>query len=277
MKILYMGTAAAEGWPALFCSCPICRQARTGRGRNLRTRTQTLLDGDLLVDFPPDSYAHATAYGVNFGDIHTLLVTHSHMDHWFPTDFVHRNELFAHDTTGCLDIYGNEAVHQAFVDAMSIDRFEAHPVDDVICFHVVHGGETFRAGVWEITAVPADHDKREECLIYICQKDGKTVLYGHDTGLMLSQEAWALLGRHRFDLVSLDATMGLHGMGHYHMSLEDVEQFIVRLEAMGAIDERTLRVINHFSHNGGLNHEQLCEWGKRHNTLVTWDGMELDI
>ena len=50
MKIRYLGTAAAEGWPALFCSCPICTHARTQGGKNLRTRTQAILDGELLID-----------------------------------------------------------------------------------------------------------------------------------------------------------------------------------------------------------------------------------
>lgn len=59
MKIRYLGTAAAEGWPALFCSCPICTQARERGGKNLRTRTQAVLDGELLIDFPPDTYCHA--------------------------------------------------------------------------------------------------------------------------------------------------------------------------------------------------------------------------
>lgn len=53
MKIRYLGTAAAEGWPALFCSCPICTKARAEGGRNLRTRTQAILDGELLLDFRP--------------------------------------------------------------------------------------------------------------------------------------------------------------------------------------------------------------------------------
>ena len=37
MKLLYLGTAAAEGWPALFCSCPVCESARKEGGRNLPT------------------------------------------------------------------------------------------------------------------------------------------------------------------------------------------------------------------------------------------------
>ena len=28
MKLKYFGTAAAEGWPGLFCSCPTCEEAR---------------------------------------------------------------------------------------------------------------------------------------------------------------------------------------------------------------------------------------------------------
>lgn len=275
MRIQYLGTAAAEGWPALFCSCPLCQTAR--KEGILRTRTQSLIDGDLLIDFPPDSYVHALINGINLGEISTLLVTHSHMDHWFPTDFVHRHELFAHDTKNVLHIYGNEAVHQSFLQALSIDRFKSHPVDDVIEFHVVHGGDRFRAGKWEIIAVPADHDKREECLVYILKKDGKTLFYGHDTGLNLSDEAWTLLEQEHFDLISLDATMGAGSMGGYHMGVEEAEQFAGKLEKLGAADKKTVKMINHFSHNGKMTNDQMCAWGKAHGFLVTMDGMEVEF
>ena len=207
MKILYMGTAAAEGWPGLFCSCPICTHARKAGGRNRRTRTQALLDNTLLIDFPPDTYVHALQYELNLGTVHTLLVTHSHMDHWFPTDLIHRHEHFGHGAEGVLDVYGNEAVKKAFDEHILIDRFKPHPIDDTVHFHITHGGDLIRSGGWEITAVPADHDKREECLVYICKKDGKTVFYGHDTGCNLSPEAWALIKKEKFDLVSLKAPM----------------------------------------------------------------------
>ena len=29
MKLRYLGTAAAEGWPAVFCRCPHCDRAST--------------------------------------------------------------------------------------------------------------------------------------------------------------------------------------------------------------------------------------------------------
>ena len=277
MKILYMGTAAAEGWPGLFCSCPICTHARETGGQNLRTRTQALLDCELLIDFPPDTYCHALRYGLNLGKIHTLLVTHSHMDHWFPTDLIHRHEHFGHGAKGILDVYGNEAVEKAFWDNILIDRFKPHPIGDAVHFHRTHGGDKFTSKGWEITAVPADHDKREECLIYICKKNGKTVLYGHDTGVNFSPLAWELITAERYDLISLDATMGAKTINGYHMGLPDVEATLKKLESLGCVDGATRRVINHFSHNGGMTHEKLTAWGQERGILAAYDGMEVEF
>lgn len=277
MRILYMGTAAAEGWPALFCSCPICTQAREMGGRDLRTRTQVLLDDDLLLDFPPDTYCHALRHGLNLGDIHTLLVTHSHMDHWFPTDLIHRHEHFGHGVKGVLDVYGNKAVEDTFKAHILIDRFKPHPIDSAVHYHVVRGGDSFFSGGWEITAVPADHDQREECLVYICKKNGKTVFYGHDTGTNFSQEAWELIAAEHYDLVSLDATMGLKTIGGYHMGLSDVEWMLEKLASLGCVDSKTRKIISHFSHNGGMTHEQLTAWGRERSILAAYDGMEIEF
>ncbi|HIT63546.1 MAG TPA: MBL fold metallo-hydrolase [Candidatus Ventrimonas merdavium] len=277
MKMLYMGTAAAEGWPALFCSCPVCEHARRAGGKNLRTRTQALLDNSLLIDFPPDTYCHALRYGLNLGDIHTLLITHSHMDHWFPTDLIHRHEHFGHGATGVLDVYGNEAVEKSFYENLLIDRFKPHPIDDVVRFHVVRGGDRFWSGGWEILAVPADHDKREESLVYICKKDGKTVFYGHDTGCELSRAAWDLIAAETYSLVSLDATMGQKTAERYHMGLPDAERMFRKLEELGCIDAHTVKVVSHFSHNGEMSHEELTAWGAVRGIRAAYDGMEAEF
>lgn len=274
MNIRFLGTAAAEGWPALFCRCPICAGARELGGKNLRTRTQAVLDGELLIDFPPDTYCHAVQYGLELAKIHTLLVTHSHMDHWFPTDLIHRHEHFGHGAEGVLEVYGNQAVKDAFDAHILIDRFKTHPLDGLVNFHVIHGGDRFRVNGWEITAVPADHDQREECLLYICKKDGKTVFYGHDTGVNLSAEAWTLLAAERYDLVSLDATMGKKSSKGYHMGLPDSEAVFQRLEDLGCLHDHTVKVVNHFSHNGGMTHEQIEAWGRERGILAAYDGME---
>jgi phosphoribosyl 1,2-cyclic phosphate phosphodiesterase len=50
MKLLFLGTAAAEGFPGLFCNCASCREARALGGKNLRMRSSLLINEDLLID-----------------------------------------------------------------------------------------------------------------------------------------------------------------------------------------------------------------------------------
>ena len=76
MKIRYLGTAAAEGFPAAFCNCSSCISARKNLKKELRTRSQLLVDEDLMIDFPPDSYCHAMRFGVDLSAVRYLLVTH---------------------------------------------------------------------------------------------------------------------------------------------------------------------------------------------------------
>ena len=76
MEIQYLGTAAAEGWPALFCNCEICKKAAIKRGKNIRTRSQAIIDKKILIDFPQDSYMHMLQYGIDMPNIQTLLITH---------------------------------------------------------------------------------------------------------------------------------------------------------------------------------------------------------
>ena len=39
MNLLFLGSAASEAIPALWCECPNCRKAAALGGRNLRRRT----------------------------------------------------------------------------------------------------------------------------------------------------------------------------------------------------------------------------------------------
>ena len=105
MEIQYLGTASAEGLPALFCSCEICKRAREAKGKELRTRTQALVDKKILIDLPPDTYMHSLKYSLELGQVRHLLITHSHMDHFFPVELIHRHEHFGHYAEGILQVY----------------------------------------------------------------------------------------------------------------------------------------------------------------------------
>ena len=58
MKIQYLGTAAAEGYPALFCECENCTKAKQLGGKNIRSRSQALIDDKLLIDYNADTNLH---------------------------------------------------------------------------------------------------------------------------------------------------------------------------------------------------------------------------
>lgn len=275
MEIQYLGTAAAEGWPALFCDCEICKRAREVGGKELRTRTQSIVDGKILIDFPPDTYTHALKYSLQLGKIQRLLVTHSHMDHFFPVELIHRHEHFGHRAEGILQVYGNEAVEKAFYDAVLIERFQVHPLDDAVRFVRLEAFSDFMADGYHIIPVPADHDKRETCFIYIIEKEGTCLLYGHDTGMKLSKEAWDCIFHHKYHLISLDATMGRKQIDGYHMGLPDDIAFTKRLEEQGCLYPDTKKIINHFSHNGEMTHAQLEVFAKENGMIAAYDGMKV--
>ena len=91
MKITFLGTAAAEGFPAIFCNCEYCNEARRLGGKNIRTRSQALIDDELLIDFPADTYSHFLKHGIRGDEIKYLIITHGHSDHLYPADFEMRH------------------------------------------------------------------------------------------------------------------------------------------------------------------------------------------
>lgn len=97
MNILYLGTAAYEGVPAPYCKCRVCRESfRTG-GRALRSRSQAIIDGELLIDFNADTLCHSLRYRIEWENIGDCLITHSHSDHLYPMDLEILSDPISHE------------------------------------------------------------------------------------------------------------------------------------------------------------------------------------
>ncbi len=86
MKLQYLGTAAAEGFPSLYCVCDTCRRAWEAGGKNIRSRSQSVIDNKLLIDFPPDTYMHMLAHRLPLEKITNCIITHDHSDHFYVWD-----------------------------------------------------------------------------------------------------------------------------------------------------------------------------------------------
>ena len=73
------------------------------------------------------------------------------------------------------------------------------------------------------------------------------------------------------------STQQQHPDGKYHMGFADaVEQKRILL-ARGLADEKTVFVVNHFSHNGGWLHEEISRRAKASGMIASYDGMVVSI
>ena len=162
MEILFLGTGASEGIPALFCHCRVCENAQKKKEKEQRTRCQAVINGELLLDFGPDTYAHYLQYDFPLPDIRTLLVTHSHTDHFYATDLGMRREGLAHPDPGVLDIYGDRTVGEQFKREFLNNK----RVLDCNHFHETVPFKTISHHKYKIIPLQANHDKNELCLFF---------------------------------------------------------------------------------------------------------------
>lgn len=261
MKITVLGCSASEGSPAIFCNCDLCRQAR--ERKIYRTRSQILINDDMLVDFPPDTYYRSLVMGVELGKIENILVTHSHCDHFYADDFFARGDW----SSFCLPvetvtIHGNTAIRNAFERNgyakkkgtyvhESRGMINGYNVYDQSSEYTVHKPfETFTAGKYVVTALPAKHIPEENCFIYLVREGDKTLLYATDTGYFKrSVFDYFVKNGIKLDAMIVDSTYGLVcSSDKAHMNFFDNDELRKELMSLGIIDEKTQCYLTHIFH-----------------------------
>lgn len=281
MKIKFFGTCAAEGFPAMFCECDVCEKARLLGGKNIRTRSQALIDEGLLIDFPADTYMHVLNYGLDLKKVKALLITHGHDDHIYPMDIFYRENKYGHlkneEEKKALPVYATAASGKEFVDALTKKGVQEKDPNALV-FKEIKPFEEYSIEGYTVIPLKADHAKHLDPVIYIIKKENKAVLYAHDTGYF-PEETWEFLGNSniKFDFVSLDCTSVMKDYAvSNHMGLKaccDVREELLKNNA----DENTVFILNHFSHNGGYIYDDLVTVAKEKGFLVAFDGAEYEI
>ncbi len=276
MDLVYLGTGAAEGIPALFCNCEYCKAVRKRGGREVRSRSQIVIDGELSIDFPPDAFYHGALLGAELDKIRYLLVTHSHMDHFYAHDFVLRGYKYARQIAP-LDIYGNEEVLSVFEECTR--REMRKDVRSLITLHRLEAFSPVRFGNWRAVPLPATHTSKEP-FIYLLEKENKRILHLTDTG-SLHEECFSYLEREGkpLDLITFDCTFLFDPASENarHMGLTENEKIFLRLQDMGLANENTKKVLTHFSHNGAPDLQKLSLAEQRFCATAAYDGMRLTI
>ena len=276
MKIKFLGTAAAEGIPALFCDCAVCQNARKVGGKEIKTRSQAIVDDKILIDFPADTYMHALYGGLDLVSVRHCIITHGHMDHLYERDFWCRNPGIGNGSVDgtVMDVYMTEATRN-----IASEYYEKQVNKERVRLNTIKAYEPFEIEDYRIIPLRAYHDPSTEPVFYIIEHGEKTMLYANDTGYFFD-EVWEYLSKYerKFDFVSLDCTgMMLENYRHGHMGLTVDAEVVEKLREIGRCDDNTVVYVNHFSHNGKATHEELVGHAAKYGFGVTYDGWEIEF
>lgn len=273
MKIKFLGTAAYEGVPSPFCKCRVCVLSRKLGGRNMRSRSQALINGELLIDYNADTVWHFHKYGFDWEKIGDCLITHSHCDHLFEEDAEIASKPYTHEHR-MINFYSGPDGYNRLKPYCDNSQGGSSVT-------LVKAGEKFVTSTgYTVLPMDADHDKKASPLIYSVEKDGKKLLYAHDTGYFFEHVWEQLKGEGHFDLISLDCTgcLGLGGQWRQnHLTFGTDMEIAERMRREGIIDGSTKIVVNHFSHNGGQTYDEMVAEADKYGVTVSYDGLEIEF
>lgn len=285
MKLQFLGTGAAEGIPAVFCECEACEEIRRRGETEYHSRAQFLLDDTIGIDFPPDAYAHGLRFGARLSRLQYLLVTHSHMDHFYAHDFVLRGYKYAPTVNAPLHIYGNTEVKKVFDECTR--RELRSEVSKNIRLHEIEPFVPFAFGennAYTATPLLAQHGNKETALLYLIEKGEKTYLHLTDTGRLPKQtldylENYFKNKTKKLSFATFDCTFLFYEAGEIsrHMGLEDNRAMQQEFDKRGIADHDTRYAITHYSHNSAPLKETLERAQKEYGYLATFDGMTVNI
>lgn len=277
MKLTYYGTAAAEGFPALYCHCKACDRARKAGGRNIRTRSQALINDDLLIDFPADTYMHELIYGLDLKKIKNIIITHAHDDHLYVNDLCKRTEpdaLFPNIEKKPIHIFASKKSGKEIKKEVAKKTLKDN---EVLRYSDIKPFYDYSIGDYIVTPLKASHAPGLDALIFIIKSADKTILYANDTGYF-PEETWDYLEKFMpyFDLVSLDCTLEYGDKYVNHMGFDTCIEVKNRLLKTCA-DKKTIFIINHFSHNCKVTYDEFVPIAEKENFQVSYDGFEIEI
>ena len=281
MRIDFLGTGSWVGLPGMFCACENCKAARSAGGKNIRTRSQLMIDGILPVDFGPDSYYHIRKHGYDGSLIRDVIVTHVHTDHFYPTEFANRYTNHAHDVLHkTLTVWGSKDIEPAY----AFDGGKAAMKAGRVALAVMEPFVTYDVSGYSVTPLPANHGT-DNPFLYSIQRDGSSFLLLNDTGMLPDVTVeWLKNSGIRYSAISYDCSFGLRDDQSIrsgessHMGLAAVVQTRRVLTENGNSDGSTASILTHFSHKGDrVLYEEMCAASEPLGFTVAYDGMTLEI
>jgi len=282
MRAQFLGTAAAEGYPDPFCGCENCCAARRAGGPNLRKRSSLLIGDDLLIDLGPDVLTASLWHEVPLTRLAYCLQTHEHADHLHPALFLARSQFCGVHDAPHFHFYATQgAIAAAF---RGLGRFEAPPTAGTIeplnlTIHPIEPFQTFAVGPYRVTSLRAAHDPEAiVALLYLIERDGRSLFYATDTG-PLPEATWAALRAWggRLDTVIMDHTFGVGRPSTGHLNGAQFLDQLARLRAADLLAPEARIYAHHIAHHSNPVHEELERIAAASGYLVAYDGLTIGV
>ncbi|MGC4107686.1 MAG: MBL fold metallo-hydrolase [Thermomicrobiales bacterium] len=287
MELIFLGTAAAEGYPDPFCACANCTEARELGGTSFRYRSSALIDGQLLIDMGPDLVAASMRHGIPLNAVRYGIQTHPHNDHLDVLSFFARHEGCNVEGIAMME-YACSASSTRRMNAL--ESLESGTTDYAdpeeqrrrrIALQTIEPWQEFRIGPYRIQTVRATHGGGmiEAMLFAIEGPDGGRLFYGTDTGT-LADGTWERLAELGwvFDVFVLDHTGGVQvGPADAHHNAGTFVEEIARARAAGVIDDHTRVLCTHMAHHSNPTHDKLVTWTAESGYEPAFDGMRVMV
>jgi len=284
MHLLFLGTAASEGYPDAFCNCSNCARARQLGGASLRKRSAVLINNDLLIDFGPDLMAAALQHNLSFANVHYCLQTHEHSDHLDTSHFFSRSQFCGVQGTPRLHYYASQgAIEKLF--STFLDYKIDLPVNDIdlgdqmnLCIHMIAPQDEFAVGPYNVLSLHANHDPSITAMLYVIERNDRVLFYATDTG-ELSEVTWQALKEHgrKFTMVAMDHTFGFAGRSNGHMNREQFLEQIERMRSEDLLADDARIFAHHLAHHSNPPHPELVEYAQQHGYEVAYDGLRVEV
>jgi phosphoribosyl 1,2-cyclic phosphate phosphodiesterase len=271
MKIRILGTAAAEGIPAIACDCETCIVARERGGKNIRARSGALIDDVLKIDFGPDTLYHIHRDRLDPTLWKWIIFTHSHHDHCAHEEFQYLLPGFAPPKISeNLHLYGNLHVQEKVAQVKHYGGLQ-------LTAEPLKAFEPLVLDPYKILPVLANHTDGEECHNFIVERGDKRLLYACDTG-WYPEETWDFLQGMHMNLLVLEATKALTEASYTkHLSIKECVDFCHRLREQGTLSSRSRVILTHFSHNGDALQEEMEVRAHPEGMEIAYDGIVIEV
>lgn len=266
MHIRLLGTGAAEGIPALYSDTRVSEHARKHGGRDVRTRCSALLDGCIKIDLGPDTLAQVQRDQLDARDWCGLVFTHSHDDHFTPSEIQYFLHPFSSEQHMPFPIYANESI---------LGRIRAAYPEWPMELVRTKSFEVATLADYLVTPIHAYHLIEEDSHNLIFERGGKKLLYGTDTGIW-REDTWSFLAGAQIDLLIIECTNGSIETEYFgHLGVKQVLEVIERMHKIGALRPDAKLVTTHHSHNGEMTYAELVAELEPRGIVAGYDGLEI--